>query len=96
MSIEGLRQCSRLLLLHRLDLFKERDERRRIIPGAIHVLDSQVVSLLPAERRQLYSQVIKMQSGDLFIEMLRQHVDFPLVAFHFLVEIELRHHLVGE
>src|SRR6202051_4969514 len=45
MGIEGLGQCPRFLLLHSLNLFKERNEGGWIVSSAIHVFDAEIVRL---------------------------------------------------
>src|SRR3954470_587163 len=42
---ESLRQRTRLLLLGRLHLFEEGDERVRVVAGLVHVLHAQVIGL---------------------------------------------------
>src|SRR6476659_1493269 len=66
--------------------------------GLVRSLDwnPKVLSLLRSKLSKLHSELRQMQPSDLFIEPLRQRVDALLVSRGVLVQLDLRHHLIGE
>ena len=58
--------------------------------------DTDVFGLLGGEPGEANAEVIEVESGDFFVEMLWQHVDLVLVFVVVLVQLELGEDLVGE
>jgi len=56
----------------------------------------EIVGLGGAERGQLDAKLVEVESGDLLVEVLGQHVDLVLVFAVFGEELDLGQHLVGE
>src|SRR5476651_1213277 len=58
--------------------------------------DAEVFGLLIGQLRQLDAEVGQMKAGYLFIELLREHVNLPLVLALVMPESDLRQHLIRE
>ena len=58
--------------------------------------NTEILSLISRKLRQLHAKLVEMQTRDLLIEMLRQRVNLALVLRVVCVQLDLRHHLVGE
>src|SRR5699024_2327705 len=59
-------------------------------------LYTDVVGLLGVELGQAHAHALQVQTGNLFVEVLGQHVVLVLVAFAVLEQLDLRQRLVGE
>src|ERR1700733_3381558 len=58
--------------------------------------NADIARLLVGELRQLHADLVEMEPGDLFVEMLRQRVDLLLVLGRIAPQLDLRQRLVGE
>jgi WD40 repeat protein len=56
----------------------------------------EIVGLCGAERGQFDAELVEMEGGDLFVEVLGQYVDLVLVLAVVSPQLDLRQHLVGE
>ena len=55
-----------------------------------------VIGLVRGELRQLHPEMVEVQSRNLLIEMLREHVHLLFVLAGVLMKLELRDYLIGE
>ena len=69
---------------------------RRLVGAAL--VDADVLCLVVGQHGQLGAELVQVESGDLLVEVLGEHVDLLGVAPRGLLvpELELRDHLVGE
>src|SRR3984957_5483101 len=58
--------------------------------------DADIARLLVGQLGQLHADLVEMQPGDLFVEMLGQRVDLLLVLAGIAPQLDLRQRLVGE
>src|SRR6476660_167261 len=63
--------------------------------GTVH-RDAEIFYLLIGELRELYADLLQVQSGNFFVQLFRQDIDANLVTISVPPEIELGQHLVRE
>src|SRR5689334_13251253 len=59
-------------------------------------LDAQVGGLVGGQLGELHTERVQVQTGDLLVEVLRQHVDADRVLLGLREDLDLGQHLVGE
>src|SRR5437899_12883870 len=76
----------------------ERVSSVAVVLGLVRPLDrdADVLRLLRRQLRQLRAEPAQVEPGDPLVQVLRQGHDVLAVLFRVLVQLQLRHHLVGE
>ena len=69
-----------------------------VVVGLVRAVDrdAEILALLRGEAGELHADLLEVQTGDFFVELLRQNVNTRLVFVFTSPEVELREDLVAE